>query len=65
VAEHRLDEEPTKPLVRGRDVLALGIAPGPEVGRFVDRIEEARDGGEIATREEALALLRFLVEEGR
>lgn len=62
VADHRLDAEPTKPLVLGRDVLALGLAPGPEIGRLVALVEDARDRGEIVTREEALDLLRALVE---
>jgi tRNA nucleotidyltransferase (CCA-adding enzyme) len=57
VLEHRFDAEPVRPLVRGRDVLALGVEPGPEVGRLVAAVEEARDRGEIRTREEGLELL--------
>jgi hypothetical protein len=59
-----LDREPTRPLVLGRDVLALGVPPGPRVGRLVERIEAARDAGEITTREEALEMLRGLLEGG-
>ena len=29
--------------VRGRDVLERGIAPGPEVGRIVERCREIQD----------------------
>jgi len=65
VAKERLDVEPAKPLVQGRDVLALGITPGPEVGRWIARVEEARDLGEIRERDEALELLRRLIEEDR
>jgi tRNA nucleotidyltransferase (CCA-adding enzyme) len=61
VARHALDVEPEKPLVQGRDVLALGIDAGPEVGRLIAAIENARDRGEIRTRDEALALLSDLV----
>ena len=60
VAASRLDEAPAAPLVLGRDVLALGIPPGPEVGRLIDAVEEARDRGEIRERDEALTLLRRL-----
>jgi tRNA nucleotidyltransferase (CCA-adding enzyme) len=60
VAAERLDLAPAQPLVQGRDVLALGVAPGPEVGRFVRAVEDARDRGEINTREEALELLSEL-----
>ena len=63
VAAHDLDREPTKPLVQGRDALALGVSPGPEIGRLVAQVEAARDRGEITTREEALELLRALRAE--
>jgi tRNA nucleotidyltransferase (CCA-adding enzyme) len=49
------------PLLSGRDVVALGVAPGPDVGRLVAEIEALRDGGKIATRDEALEVLRRLV----
>jgi tRNA nucleotidyltransferase (CCA-adding enzyme) len=62
VAAERLDLTPGRPLVLGRDVLALGVSPGPEVGRFVRAVEDARDRGEIKERDEALALLKRLVE---
>ena len=61
IAAEGLDVAPAQPLVQGRDVLALGIAPGPEVGRFVRAVEEARDRGEINTREQALELLSELM----
>lgn len=60
-----LDVEPVKPLVQGRDVLELGLAPGPEVGRLIDSIEEARDRGEIEDRAAALEMLRRLVSGDR
>jgi tRNA nucleotidyltransferase (CCA-adding enzyme) len=63
IESDRLDVAPPTPLVQGRDVLVLGVPPGPEVGRLVRLIEEARDRGEITERDEALALLRRLVRE--
>jgi tRNA nucleotidyltransferase (CCA-adding enzyme) len=62
VASERLDATPPTPLVQGRDVLALGVPPGPEIGRLIRLIEEARDQGEIKEREEALALLQRLLK---
>lgn len=61
VAAAQLDVAPARPLIQGRDVLELGVAPGPEVGRLVRAVEEARDRGEIGDRAEALALLARLV----
>lgn len=64
VADGSLDVSPAVPLVLGRDVLALGVPPGPRVGELIRMVEDARDRGEIETREEALTLLRSLAEGG-
>jgi putative nucleotidyltransferase with HDIG domain len=46
-------------LLRGEDVMeALGLPPGPVVGRLLARAREAQALGLVATRDEALALLR-------
>ena len=50
--------EPAEPLVRGEDVLELGVEPGPEVGRLLELVAEERAVGTIATREEALELVQ-------
>ena len=47
--------DPAEPLVRGDE---LGLPPGPEVGRLLERIEEELAAGTILTREEALELAR-------
>lgn len=57
VAAFKLDEAPTQPLIQGRDLLARGMTPGPEIGKTIARIEARRDAGEIRTREEALERL--------
>jgi poly(A) polymerase len=48
----------TLPLLGGRDILALGVPPGPEVGRILRLIEDARLEGSVSSREEALSLVR-------
>jgi tRNA nucleotidyltransferase (CCA-adding enzyme) len=47
-------ERPPQPLLRGRDVLALGVAPGPEVGRIVRAVYERQLDGFVTTRDEAV-----------
>lgn len=48
----------TPALVRGDDVMArFDLAPGPAVGRLLQRAREAQDLGLVHTREEALAYL--------
>jgi hypothetical protein len=46
--------EPKEPLLRGDE---LGLPPGPEIGRLLDRIAEERAAGTVSTREEALELV--------
>jgi hypothetical protein len=47
-----------QPLLRGDDILALGLEPGPEVGRLLELVAEERAVGTISTPEEALELVR-------
>jgi poly(A) polymerase len=44
-------------LITGKDVIALGYAPGPRVGEILKSIREKQVVGEIRTREEALKVL--------
>lgn len=50
------------PLVRGGDVLALGIAPGPRIRELLHAVEEAQLEGTLGNREEALVYLKQLAE---
>jgi len=48
-------------LLDGREVMqALGLGPGPEVGRLLALLREAQAVGAVSTREAALAYLRRL-----
>jgi poly(A) polymerase len=54
---------PPAPLVRGDELAdALGIARGPQLGTLIAELEEATYAGEIATREQAVAYARTLLE---
>lgn len=47
------------PLLDGRDAMeALGLPPGPEIGRLLRLLREAQAVGAVTTREAALAYLR-------
>jgi len=47
------------PLISGSELIsALGLSPGPEVGRLLALIQEAQAVGEVITAEEALQLAR-------
>ena len=47
-----------EPLVTGRDLIAMGLEPGPHFGPILDRVYDAQLEGEVTTRDEALALAR-------
>jgi poly(A) polymerase/tRNA nucleotidyltransferase (CCA-adding enzyme) len=56
---------PRAPLVDGHTLMAaLGVGPGPLVGRLLREIAEAQEAGEVTTQEEALALARWLRVQG-
>lgn len=52
--EHR----PPAPILMGRHLLALGMKPGPEVGRVLKAVYEQQIEGTVTTLEEALAAAR-------
>jgi tRNA nucleotidyltransferase (CCA-adding enzyme) len=49
------------PLLRGRDLVALGVAPGPEMGRVLKAIYERQLDGELQSLEQAQAAARSLL----
>jgi tRNA nucleotidyltransferase (CCA-adding enzyme) len=53
---------PPEPLLKGRDVLALGLAPGPAVGRLLKAVYERQLDGAVSTTEEARAEARRILE---
>jgi tRNA nucleotidyltransferase (CCA-adding enzyme) len=57
-------ERPLPPLLRGRDVLALGVAPGPEVGRVLRAVYERQLDGAVTTLEEARDEARRVLGSG-
>lgn len=61
--EHHEETVAPPPLLTGGDVMAaLGLEPGPQVGRLLETLREAQAAGEVRTREEALALVKRIIE---
>lgn len=58
------ERRPPRPPLRGDELArALGIRPGPVVGGLLAELEAASFSGELATREEAIARARQLIED--
>lgn len=58
--EHHEQTVAPPPLINGRDLMAeLHLPPGPEIGRLLQLVQEAQAGGDIHSRQQALALARL------
>lgn len=58
VARYLNKIRPARPLLDGRDIQELGIAPGPAIGRMLAALRAAYLDGEITTREQAKQWVR-------
>jgi tRNA nucleotidyltransferase (CCA-adding enzyme) len=56
-----VQHEPPAPLLLGRHLLALGLAPGPRVGDLLKLVYEKQLDGAVTTLEEALEEARALL----
>jgi len=57
-AEFQNQPELQQPLVDGAALIALGQAPGPDLGKLLDDIRHRQLAGELTNREQALAYAR-------
>ena len=65
---HALDValRPPEPLLKGRDLLELGVAPGPRIGRVLRAVYEKQLDGAVTTLEDARAeAARLIATEAR
>ena len=54
LVELKKEEMHPEPLLRGRDLIAMGFSPGPVFQTILKQVEEAQLGGELSSREEAM-----------
>jgi tRNA nucleotidyltransferase (CCA-adding enzyme) len=54
-------ERPPRPILMGRHVVAMGVAPGPEVGRIVHAVYERQLDGAVTDLAQAEAAARELI----
>ena len=52
------------PSLKGGDLPALGVSPGPETGRMLKELGRARLDGQVSCREEEIALVESLLVHG-
>ena len=61
--EHGPEDINPPPLISGADLMEHGLVPGPEFQRLLDLVRDAQLNEEVHDREEALQLLRRLLDE--
>lgn len=54
---------PLPPLVRGRDLIDLGMAPGPRLGAILDAVTAAQIAGAVRDRQAAIALAQRMMAD--
>jgi len=54
LAELKQEEIHPEPILRGRDLIAMGLPPGPLFHEILKGVEDAQLGGELSNREEAM-----------
>lgn len=52
----------TEPLLQGRDLMELGMKPGPEIGTMLEQLEDARRESIVSDRDEAVAWVKARLE---
>jgi tRNA nucleotidyltransferase (CCA-adding enzyme) len=58
-----VEHAPPAPIVQGRDLLALGVPPGRQMGELLKTIFEKQLDGAVTTLEEGIVLARALIDE--
>ncbi len=59
--ELRVNKETIKPMIMGRDLIAMGVEPGPEMGRILKRLYKLQLDGVFETKASGLARARAVV----
>jgi tRNA nucleotidyltransferase (CCA-adding enzyme) len=61
VGQLEVTARPPEPILTGRHLLAMGLAPGPEIGRLLQAVYERQLDGAVASLEEAETEARRLL----
>ncbi len=61
--EQQPERTQAPPLVDGHDLLQrFGLEPGPQIGRLLEAVREAQAIGQVCTRDEAIELVKCLLD---
>ncbi len=60
--ELNINADTIEPLLQGRDLIKLGVKPGPEMGKLLEELYNYQLDGEFATREEGLNFCKKILK---
>jgi tRNA nucleotidyltransferase (CCA-adding enzyme) len=58
-----VEHQPPAPILLGRHLIALGMEPGPEMGRLLKQVYERQLDGEVTSVEEGIAVAKELLQQ--
>ncbi|MDH4270774.1 MAG: hypothetical protein OEW18_02225, partial [Candidatus Aminicenantes bacterium] len=61
--ELNVSRETIRPLVRGRDLIELGVAPGPAMGKILKRLYEMQLDNAFETKAQGIRTAERLLKE--
>ena len=63
VRELEVEQRAPEPILRGRDLLEMGVDPGPQMGKLLDAVYEMQLDGKVRSLEEAQEVAKKLIEK--
>jgi len=63
--ELNVTKETIQPLIMGRDLIKMGIAPGPEMGRILKELYQHQLDNEFETKKQGLRIAKKIIERKR
>jgi len=61
--ELNVSKETIQPLIQGRDLIPLGVAPGPDMGRLLKQLYQKQLDNEFETHEAGMTAAHALIQE--
>jgi len=53
-----------KNLISGKDLIDMGVVPGPEMGKILKKTREAQDSGMLRDKQDALDFIKSMITDG-
>ncbi len=63
--ELNVSKETIQPLIMGRDLIQLGVPPGPRMGKHLKKLYQMQLDNEFETKENGLRRAKKMIEEGK